>query len=206
VDGLVEERVEIGQWQLVLLRPADPAGLVDEDEFGADEFLPYWAELWPSGLALARHVGGLDLAGKTVLELGCGLGLPSLAAGLGGASVLATDWSPDALALLERNARANGAPVATQLVRWDRSDALAGRTFDFVLAADVLYEERNARPVLDVLQRVVAPGGEALVADPGRRHAAGFLAAAAARWQVDSLPEPLLPNGAVHRLCRSEPV
>ena len=59
--------------------------------------MPYWAELWPSGLALADYVATLDLAGRRVLELGCGLALPSFAAALGGADVLATDWAPEAL-------------------------------------------------------------------------------------------------------------
>jgi len=203
VDDLVEERVRIGLRELRLLRPADPERLLSEEAFADDEFLPYWAELWPSGTALAQYVAALDLAGKTVLELGCGLGLPSLAAALCGASVVATDWAPPALALLERNAQANAVAVAAELLRWDMPGTLAERSFDVVLAADVLYEARNARPLLDLLQRVVSRSGVAIVADPGRRHAAGFLERAALTWQIQSLPEPSLPGGAVYRLHRA---
>ena len=76
------ERIVVAGRELVIARPDDPESLIDEERFEEDEFMPYWAELWPSGLALAGYVGRLDLAGRRVLEVGCGLGLPSLAAAL----------------------------------------------------------------------------------------------------------------------------
>ena len=99
-----EERIVVAGRELLIARPDDPESLIDEERFAADEFMPYWAELWPSGLALADYVATLDLAGRRVLELGCGLALPSFAAALGGADVLATDWAPDALSLVAANA------------------------------------------------------------------------------------------------------
>src|SRR5204862_8262946 len=77
-----EERILIGERELTITRPEDPESLIDEARFEEDEFLPYWADLWPSGVALARRVAGLDLAGARVLELGCGLALPSFAAAI----------------------------------------------------------------------------------------------------------------------------
>ena len=102
----VEETFELAGRTLTLLRPPSADELIDEAAFAVEEFLPYWAELWPSGVALAEHVGERDLAGRRVLELGAGLGLPSLAAALRGADVLATDWADDAVALLARERRA----------------------------------------------------------------------------------------------------
>ena len=199
----VDERIDVGALTLSVLRPRDAESLIDEEAFDADEFLPYWAEVWPSGVALARHVAGLELAGLRVLELGCGLGLPSLAAGLGGADVLATDWAEDALELLRRNAARNGVAVRTGVLRWEEPDTLAGASFDLVLAADVLYESRNAAPLLALLGLTVEPGGVALVSDPGRRHAGAFFAAARrGGWKVDALPAPELTRGAVSRLTR----
>ena len=199
----VDERIDIGAWTLSVLRPRDAESLIDEEAFGADEFLPYWAEVWPSGVALARHVALLELAGLRVLELGCGLGLPSLAAALAGADVLATDWAEDALELLRRNAGRNGVTVRTGVLRWEEPDTLAGASFDLVLAADVLYESRNAAPLLALLGLTVEPGGVALVSDPGRRHAGAFFTAARRDgWQVDALPAPVLARGAVSRLTR----
>lgn len=159
--------------QLSVLRPPDADALIDETAFDEEEFLPYWAELWPSGLALARYVSELDIAGRRVLELGCGLGLPSLAAALRGADVLATDWAEDAIELLRLNAERNGTPLRVARVRWSEPEPLLGAApWDLVLGADLLYEERNADQLAALLPRL---GGEMLLAEPGRPYAQEFL-------------------------------
>ena len=166
-----------------VLRPPSADDLIDEEAFDEEEFLPYWAELWPSGLALARVVGGLDLAGKRVLELGAGLGLPSLAAAIGGGDVLATDWADDAVALLRENAARNEIELRAERVRWDEPDLLlAGAPWDLLLGADLLYERRNADALLHLLPQL---GGELLLAEPGRPFAARFLA----QWDVEEVAE-----------------
>ena len=99
----------LGGRDLRLLRPRDTEALLDEEAFEHEEFLPYWAELWPSSLALARTIAGRALRGARTLELGCGLGLPSIAAALAGGRVLATDWSPEAIAMTARQRRAQRA-------------------------------------------------------------------------------------------------
>jgi predicted nicotinamide N-methyase len=158
--------------------------LIDETLFEHEEFLPYWAELWPSGVELADHVGRLELAGRRVLELGAGLGLPSLAAALRGAEVLATDWAEDAVELLRANAARNDVALRVERARWDEP-ARFGAGWDLVLAADVLYEQRNADQLLALLPRLEAR--EILLAEPGRPFAQGFLA----RWRVDLVGERL---------------
>jgi predicted nicotinamide N-methyase len=166
-----------------LLRPPSADDLIDEEAFDADEFMPYWAELWPSGVALARVVAEQDLAGARVLELGAGLGLPSLAAAVRGAQVLATDWAEEAVALLRENAAANGIALRAERVRWDDpGPLLADAPWDVVLGADLLYEDRNATLLLELLPRL---GGDVLLADPGRPAAAAFLA----RWNVEELAD-----------------
>ena len=120
MDDLVEESVALRGAALQVLRPRDAEALLDEHAFEHEEYLPYWAELWPSGVALARRVAVRSLRGARVLELGCGLGLPSLAAALAGGRVLATDWSPQAIELLEENAERNGAALETGARRLGR--------------------------------------------------------------------------------------
>jgi predicted nicotinamide N-methyase len=180
---LVEQEVELGPWELSLLRPRQADALIDEDAFDHEEFLPYWAELWKSGLALAEEIVARDVHGLRVLELGCGLGVPSLAASLAGAHVLATDWSPTAIALLEENARRNDVKLETAIVAWANADALAARApWDLVLAADVLYERRNVDELLLLLPRL---GAQVLLADPGRPHAKTFFEGAAGSWEIE---------------------
>jgi predicted nicotinamide N-methyase len=184
----VTENVEIGGRRLAVVHPPDAVELIDEEAFEHEEFLPYWAELWPSSVALAETVAALPLQGRRVVELGCGLALPAIVAALGGAQALATDWSPDALAYAERNALGNGADLETLRVAWREPEALVQRgPFELVLAADVLYERRNGPLLLAALDAVVAEGGEAWIADPGRPGSDEFLAAAAASFSVEAL-------------------
>jgi predicted nicotinamide N-methyase len=196
----VEEVVPLRGRDLSLLRPRDAEALLDDEAFEREEFLPYWAELWPSSLALARAISGRALRGARTLELGCGLGLPSIAAALAGGRVLATDWSPDAIAMTAANAKRNGADLETLVCSWTEPAPLLARApWDLVLASDVLYERRNGAILLDLLPRL---GNEVLLADPGRPAAAPFLEAVRADWDVASTPSPELANGAVHRLRR----
>jgi predicted nicotinamide N-methyase len=186
---LVENEVAVGARLLSIVRPRDSEALLDEEAFEREEFLTYWAEVWPSGVALARHVAELPLAGKHVLELGCGLALPSIAAALAGARVLATDWAPDAIALVAENGRRNGVEVETALVSWARPEPLTQRApWELVLAADVLYERRDVPLLLDLLPEL---GREVLLADPGRPAAAGFLAEAARSWSVEPVADKI---------------
>jgi predicted nicotinamide N-methyase len=118
-------------------------------------------------------VGTLELDGMRIVELGAGLGLPSLAAALRGAEVLATDWADDAVALLRANAERNHIPLRVECVRWDEPVELVARApYDLVLGADLLYESRNAAQLLDLLPQL---GQEIVFADPGRPFAKGFL-------------------------------
>jgi predicted nicotinamide N-methyase len=186
---------------LVVRRPRDADTLIDEHAFEHEEFLPYWAELWPSGLALARRVAVRALHGARTLELGCGLGLPSLAAALAGGRVLATDWSPQAIELLRDNANANGIALEAERADWSAPEALLERApWDLVLGADLLYERRNADILLPLLPRLLGPASELLLADPGRPPAGPFLEAATAYFEIERAADPLLPQGAVLRL------
>ena len=155
---------------LDLLRPASPEALISEEEFARDEFLPYWAELWPASLALAEALP--DVRGLRVVELGCGLGVPSLVAASRGAEVTAVDWAEDAVELLRENASRNGLTVRAERRDWREP---WGERFDLALAADVLYEHRNVEPVLARL-RELAP--EALGGLAGRPYEDAFLRAA----------------------------
>ena len=200
---VVEEVVALGDGrELRVERPRDAEALLDEHAFEQEEFLPYWAELWPSGVALARAVAGRSLRGARVVELGCGLGVPSLAAALAGGRVLATDWSAEAVRSVARNAALNGLEVATAVAAWGRAEELVARgPWPLVLAADVLYERRNIGELLDLLPRLVSETGEVWLADPGRAPAEQFLLdAEAAGWTRRSARDPVHPSVSVHRL------
>ena len=141
-------------------------------------------------------VGARELAGLRVLELGCGLGLPSVVAGLRGAEVLATDWSDEALAVAALNAERNGARIETARLAWADA-APAGAAWDLIIGADLLYERRNVDQLLALLPRL---GTDVLLADPGRPALGAFLEGAAEAWTIELLPADELPRSGVHHL------
>jgi predicted nicotinamide N-methyase len=182
---LVEETLVLGSGRPIrVLRPRDSEELLTEEAFDHEEMLPYWAEVWPSSLALARAVGARSLRGARTLELGCGLGLVSIAAALAGGRVLATDWSPEAVRFAADNAERNEVRIDTAVVDWSAPSAILARApWQLVLGSDVLYERRNVDQMLDILPRLVAPAGEVWIADPGRQTSMDFLDRARSDWK-----------------------
>jgi predicted nicotinamide N-methyase len=177
------------------LQPKESADLPDAGAVEWAPIAPYWSVLWRSGVALARELDGVALSGQRVVELGCGLAVPSMAAACAGAAVLATDSCSEALALAALNARANGVRIETATVDWEQPDELVARApFDAVLAADVLYEPAAVTPLLSLLPRL-AP--EAWLADPGRPSADAFLEQAGRRWSIETRVRGVV---RVHRL------
>lgn len=193
----------IGTHQFRLLSVRNPDALLDAvtpEEFAVDERLPYWAELWSSSFALAEEcLAGETREGQRVLDLGCGLGLAGLAAARKGARVLFADYNPDALAFAAWNIRRNLSPdayarVAVRAVDW-RSPGSLGM-FDLVLGADIVYERRNFVPLLDLFDAVLAPGGQAWIADPDRAIGKAFLTLASAHgWQMTTVRNDVLRRG-----------
>jgi predicted nicotinamide N-methyase len=163
-----------------ILKPANSDDLIREEDFVKDERLPYWADVWPSSLILAGKLLGLKGRGKTALELGCGVGLSTLAATTAGYDVLSTDYYEDALDVTRANVFRNlGKLARTRLVDWRHFPDDLGR-FDLVFASDVLYEKEYAELLPVILDRVLVPNGIALIADPGRVAAPVFVEACGA--------------------------
>jgi predicted nicotinamide N-methyase len=130
---------------------------------------PYGLLLWESAVAVADVLaaGQVPLAGRSVIEIGAGVGLAGLAARTAGAEVVQTDHEPAALALAERNAERNGIAGVRQL-RADWRDWPACGRFDLVIGADVAFDAELHASLIDVIGRCRAPGGLVLLADPCR--------------------------------------
>jgi predicted nicotinamide N-methyase len=176
------EEVDLGGWRVRLEKPRNSDDLISEAEFAKDERLPYWADLWPGAESLAKYLVSQPPVASTptpsrALELGCGIGLVTIAAMRAGFTVTGTDYYDDALRFTARNAFANlGVEPATRMVDWRAFPADLG-VFDLVLAADVLYERAYSRLVATAVARSLAPGGSALIADQGRVGLEEFLSA-----------------------------
>jgi predicted nicotinamide N-methyase len=195
LEELVRQSIELPSGELRLLQPQEAAALPDTGPVEWAPVAPYWSVLWRSGVALACELDGVALHGKHVVELGCGLAVPSIAAARAGADVLATDACAEALALVARNARANDVRIETATVDWAEPDELVRRApFDIVLAADVLYERASVAQLLSLLPRLAR---EAWLASPGRPTAGAFVEQAGRRWHVETRSRDVVQ---VHRL------
>ena len=151
----------------------------DDHEDVRDERIPYWADLWPSAIALSRFLirEKIIQPGMQVLEIGCGLALPGIVAGKLGADVVLTDYLPEALELARRNLSRNipGREAGFELLDWrtPRRELAA----DLVLASDVAYETRAFDPLPNAFKTLCRPGGQIIISEPDRAMARAFLQA-----------------------------
>lgn len=172
------DRVTVGGREFTLARLDDPAALLDHPDFAerflADNQAPYGLELWPSSLMLAELILQEEAGdGRRAVDLGCGLGLVSMAAALAGWHITATDNEATSLRFTEYNANANDC-VIDEIEPLDWRDPPKDRKFDRVFGADLLYELVNHVPLLSCIGELLAPKGVALIVDPNRSVADGF--------------------------------
>lgn len=182
--------------------------------------MPYWAEIWPSGVVLAGMVAREPgvFQGKRVLELGPGVGVTAVAAMQAGADLMIADYAPGSLALCALNALDQvGWEPRTLLVNWRKPSpelfAAAGAGFSIVLAADVLYHQKDVKPLVTLIERILAPDGEVWIAEPGRDAAESLLEKVSRRgWHcvseecANTRPDPNYHTRdivTVHRLRRT---
>ncbi len=146
---------------------------------------PYFGTLWPAGRILAQYLSENPLPTESeILEVGCGLAVPSLYLARRGLRVAATDLHPDVPLFLERNRKLNQLEQPKFLsLDWRSVESAGGasKTWDLVIASDVLYDKTQPESLLQFLCRTVAPGGRAIIADPGRTYVEGFFDSAAQR-------------------------
>lgn len=145
-----------------------------------------FGQVWPAGRVLAETMHSFDVAGKRVLELGCGLGLASLVLAHRGADVVASDHHPLAESFLAYNAGLNDLPALHYRdLPWELPDTTLGR-FDLIIGSDVLYERGHALQIARMMERHARPTAELLLTDPGRGNVGSFSRAMAAQgYTVD---------------------
>jgi predicted nicotinamide N-methyase len=195
----VEQRIiPVGGREFVICGLQEAADLLEDEEYARrfleDDIAPYGMELWPAARMLGTHILAHDPGeGRTALELGCGLGLVSLAACVAGWRMITTDNEATSLRFARHNGTINRA-VSERYEMLDWSAPPAGRSYERIFAADVLYQAVDLEPVLACLAALLAPGGRALIADPNRGPADLFACRAEERgFQVQQI-EAVAPN------------
>jgi predicted nicotinamide N-methyase len=149
----------------------------DDSEEVQDERIPYWADLWPSAVALSRYMteSGIIQPDTTVVEIGCGLGLPGIVAGmLGAKEVVFTDYLEEPLEYAKRNWALNCSGEA-RFLRLDWRDPDPELAADVLLASDIAYEARFFPHLPNAFKTLCKPEGRILFSEPGREVAEVFL-------------------------------
>lgn len=151
-----------GEWARATMRGAEP---------------PYWVQVWPASVAVARLLARLPgLAGQRLLDLGCGLGVPGVAAVRAGAQVTFADREPDALAFACWNGSRQGGP-APKAVCFDWGSDTLATCFDVIVLADVSYRPVHHLALQRHVSACLAAGGVVVHADPERPESVPFI-----RW------------------------
>jgi predicted nicotinamide N-methyase len=155
---------------------ADPSGLARRAGI-SPSLWSLFGQVWPAGRVLAQAMSQFDVAGKRMLEVGCGLALSSLVLSRRGGNVLASDHHPLARQFLEHNAALNEIPTPEYLdLPWAVAMPNLGR-FDLIIGADVLYERDHAVLLASLVRRHAAEAAEVVVTDPGRGNSGPFTTA-----------------------------
>ncbi len=170
--------IQIGDRQIKLTIVDDPDRFLDtlsREDCDGRLYLPYWTYLWESSIGLARHASelGNTIAGQHILEIGCGFGLAGIVASQVGAEVIFSDFEYDALLFAQHNAQQNGIR-SVDYVQVDWNTPCFQCQFDVILASDVIYEEQNWHPIVQLLKNYLKPDGIAIFSEPNRKNAGGF--------------------------------
>lgn len=159
--------------------PASPDAFLDDPEVLAanrrDDYMPYWSYLWPTSLETAVAVLNHTWPpGTAALEIGAGIALTGLAGLVGGLHVTFSDYDQQALDLVLFNACNNQLQAKAQglLLDWRKP---IDQQYAVIFGCDVIYEKQNHRPILGLLEKMLAKTGEAWITDPGRHQAEAFL-------------------------------
>ena len=205
----------LGDREISIAVPSDPDQVLNHAlrESAGRYSDPYWGILWPAAIQLAAAILQIHwLPSKAAtLELGCGAGLPGIAAMLKGHDVTFSDVVPEAVELAVNNAARNGfaATSCGLVLDWN---CPIDRRFDCILGSDILYDASCHASLLKVLDRMLKSDGQACVGDTGRGQALAFVQLAEKHgWQIATynqqlapMPKPVRQQFQIFRICRAD--
>ena len=169
---LVREPVFVDDRTFHITHPGDSDRLLDNptvrSNFALDEYMPYWTDLWPGARMLAKVLLRETWPpGLLTLEIGCGLGLPGVVALSLGLRVVFSDCDATALEFAAANARDNGFDNF-EVLQMDWRFPPPDLRVPLLLASDLIYEMRNVGPLIQLVKKVLQPGGQCLLTDQDR--------------------------------------
>lgn len=180
--------------QFDLWLPQKPDAFLDDPEVIAanrrDDYMPYWATLWPGAKIMARLMDRAPWSrDQEILELGAGVGLVGLASMALGQRVVFSDYDPVAAQVCRYNAVRNGfAAPETMVLDWRTPPE---RQFPAIVGCEVTYDPKLHDALLNTLQKMLAPDGVCWLGDPGRFWSRQFFSKACEHFRVRILDQEL---------------
>ncbi len=132
-------------------------------------FFPYWAQVWPSAFALSNFLllHPHYIQRKKVIEIGGGLGLPSITAAPLAASVICSDISAEAVAIVQQSAIHNRLHnLHTEVFDWNTLPTTLDA--EVLLLSDVNYDPSLFVLQLEILNRFLHQNTLILLSTPQR--------------------------------------
>ena len=197
----IDDVIAIGPLRVPFTRVKNPDRVLDMVAEGIDrrertsgvreddvQHLPYWAELWDSAYGVAQRVvdrsTGWGLRQRSVLDLGCGMGLTGAVAATVGAKVMLADLEQPALLFAQLNTLRYGS--RTRQLNW-QTDRL-GEQFDLIIGADILYDKTQWDHLDTFFRAHLADGGTVMLGEPGRQTGDQFVDWITARgWSLSHI-------------------
>jgi predicted nicotinamide N-methyase len=213
--AVLMETVRVGPLSLSFTRIEDPNRVLDEVAAEEDRLekvrgqrvaedqlhLPYWAELWDSALGIGQFLARSDGPVRSVLDLGCGMGLAGTVAAAVGHRVLFADLEPPALLFAQLNTIPWRHRVRARRADWRKDDL--GERFGLILGADILYERKQWDHLEPFWRRHLGAGGAVLLGEPGRKTGELFVEwIRGCGWMLEELAEPVETRPRPIRLFR----
>jgi predicted nicotinamide N-methyase len=169
---------EFNNRELLLAIPQEKALKEWYEQNKATHSFPFWAKVWPAAKALAQFISSNHelVAGKKVLEIAGGLGLPSLVAAKFSREVICTDAIKEAISFINSSIKLNSLiNITAKVYNWNESATSSNA--DVLLMSDVNYNPDDFPQLFAFIQAQMQKPITILLSTPQRLMAKPFIEA-----------------------------
>ncbi len=138
---------------------------------------PLWAKIWEASIVLSEHLAGIAPdPEKHFLEIGSGMGIAGIVASSFGHRVTLTEYNTDAINFARANAEKNLPATDSELeiMTLDWNEPQLEGSFDVIFGSEIIYNDRDYQPILNLFKTFLKPGGEIILAERVRKTSIEF--------------------------------
>lgn len=204
-------RLRFDDVEVSIAKVRHPESVLDESFERSDDgnvqekWEPFWAEAWESALVTADYIAKFDLRGSSLLDLGCGVGVVGTVAAAKGATVVLGDYAPPSLLFAKYNTWPWRETSHVRKINW-RFDRLRREQFDWIVGADIVYDQNEWSHILAFARYHLKPNGTLIISDPSRDSGRRFLESAPRfSWLLAAEPELFPIRERLVRVAKLKP-